>query len=186
MEIDLIRQLETEITECETLVESITDNVSHFITEDQHENLYETAHGFLGKLAAALQAGKPAVGNLDANQTAAMLTALRMVGSAEARTGFNISTDDFSKIIRLADSDPNVTKFLINKIGNHESARQSLEKHRNLLTSFGEMDENARKETLNMINKLRLGYEKAHAKTGTRQPEQRPQMGSRPARPAFQ
>lgn len=183
MEIDLIKQFETEINEQTALIESISNNVSHVIPEDHRKNLYETAHGFLGKLSAALQSGKNAVEGLTPEQTAAMLASLKILGQSDMRDAFNISSDIFNKIIRLADTDPNVTKFLINKIANHPSARQSVEKYNQLLTSYPQSDDNTKKMTLNAINKLRLGYERAHNKLAGA--TQQPQMGGT-ARPAMQ
>lgn len=153
----------------ETIVEQLPTVFSGF-SDQSIAVICESAATVLGELSAQIKF-KGQVKDLE--YATDMITALKMIGMRDNREALNVNTKTFAALIRRAGETPNADAAL-KKLANHPSVRTVRQNTSNMLSALSPEEDNKNRDTLNSINKLRLGYERALNSINHRQNNEQP------------
>lgn len=125
-------------------------------SDEKLATIVESAAKYLGLVSASLKLK----GQIqDMEKAIDMVTALRVLGTAENRDAFNVKRSTFKVLVQKAGDAPNVDAAL-SKLSKSPSVVSMRQQVKDLLTAATQGDENKTTEVVNLLNKLRLGYER--------------------------
>lgn len=156
----ILSEIHKTADEVQFVTESVLQNAGELFESNTQATsiLCETAAKYLGLMSAQLGLGNRTE-LPDFNKAVDMLTALRVIGSSTNRDAFNIKPNAFKVIIQKAGDVANVDNALI-KLANNPSVATIRRQIEQLLRAALENVEGKRREAVQLINKLRLGYER--------------------------
>lgn len=159
----LLQQINESADEHAALVENTILNVRTMFNgfaDDKLAVIAESAAKYLGRVAAELKFKRQLS---DLPKAVDMLTALRVIGSAENRDAFNINLKTFKVLVQKAGEDANADAALMKLAQNPSvaSVRQQIEA---MLNDAMQKGDNELGVALSNVNKLRLGYERVQGK----------------------
>lgn len=173
MSLDLILQLNEHANEQSALVADIEQNVPQFFEGMELDTaiVCEDAARQLANIAIQL-GNKGQLQNFD--QAVDMLAGLRALGSSVNRDALNVKPPLFKLIVQRAGENPQVDAAIA-KVANHPSfasVRQEVAEMLKGATESG--DPEGVRKVVNLINKLRLGYERVFNKLSSQSGEPTP------------
>lgn len=159
----LLQQINESAGEHTALIENVIANMSSLFEGFSNESksaIVESAAKYLGTVAAQLKF-KRAIQDMD--KAVDMVTAFKVLGSAENRDAFNVRLNTFKVLIQKAGEDANVDAALA-KLSHNPSVATVRQQVEAMLKAAVENGDNELGIALSNINKLRLGYERVQNK----------------------
>lgn len=164
MTFSLIAQLNEHVAEQQDFSTTLTENHAAYIEGIDVQLLCEDAARQLANIT--MQLGGSGRIN-DVEKAVDVITGLRILGSSINRESLNVRSPLFKLIIQRVGDDTQIDRAL-DKIANHPSFKTIRDDVESLVQSaiVPESDEE-RKQLIQIVNKLRIGYERVAQKFGS-------------------